>query len=139
MVVHITRYCIMLLLLLPVLPVLTVCCIGRTSRGLWDQLSVDSDHLYNSPYSNGNSYMRSNMKKRILSENTVDKMKALEGDRGFWGMILKMGMKKTKKKKIIKQSRKTFPRHSKHSKQMLSKMKKIKLKKRENELPQVPR
>ena len=160
---------IMLLLLLPLLP---VCCLGRTSRGLWDQLpvengnqgdklylsgnsytrrksrglwdqlTVEGDNLDNNLYSSGNIYMRSNVKKRTLAENTVEKIKVLERDNGFWGMILKMGKKEAKKQKRIKQNKRTVPRHSKSSKQILSHIKTtktIKLKKRENKLLQVPR
>ena len=138
MVIIVCRYCLLLFLLL-VLPVFGL---GRTSRGLWDQLPLDSDNNGNNLYAGGDIYIRSNMKRRTLAENTLDKMNALEGDQGFWGMILKMGMKKTKKKQLIKQRKKTLSRHSKNSQQLLSKMKAsktIKLKKRENELLQVPR
>ena len=62
-------------------------------------------------------------RKFSLSVNNVDKMKVLEGDKGFWGKILKMGMMKTKKKKMRKQSKRTFPRHSQSSKQILSQIK----------------
>ena len=92
------------------LSVLPVCCLGRTSKGLWDQLSVETDSL-----------IRTNVKKITLSVNNIDKMKVLEGDKGFWGKILKMGMNITKTKQIVKQSKRTLKR-----------AKTIKLKKREN-------
>ena len=120
MVMLVSRYCTMLLV---VLTVLQAFCLGRTSRGLWDQLSVKDD-----------SYIRTNVKKRTLALNSIDKIKILEGDKGFWGKILKMGMKKTKKKEIIKKRKRTSPRHSKRSKHILSNMKRvetIKQKKRE--------
>ena len=63
--------------------------------------------------------MRSNLKKRILAENTVENIMVFEGDNGFWGMILKMGKKEAKKQKRIKQNKRTVPRHSKSSKQIL--------------------
>jgi hypothetical protein len=94
MVMIVSRYCTMLLLLLPVLQ---VCCLGRTSRGLWDQLPVKDD-----------SYIRTNVKKRTLAVNNIDKIKILEGDKGFWGKILKMGMKKTKTKKMINKVKEHF-------------------------------
>ena len=50
-------------------------------------------------------------KLELVIQSRDDKIKILEGDKGFWGKILKMGMKKTKKQKIIKQSKRTLPRH----------------------------
>jgi hypothetical protein len=125
MVIIVSRYCILLLVLLP------VCCLGRTSRGLWDQLPVQGNNLYAS----GDNYMRTNIKKRTVAVNNIDKIKILEGDKGFRGKILKMGMQKTKKKEIIKNSKRTSPRHSKSLKHILSKIKRAKttkVKKREN-------
>ena len=107
MAIIVTKYCTMLLVVLP------VCCLGRTSRGLWGQLSVQGGSQGNNLYASDDNYSKTNVKKRTIAVNNIDKIKALEGDKGFWGKILKMGMKKTKKKTMVKQSKRTFPRHSK--------------------------